>query len=237
MNSITSLRVLSAAMFRHIFLALALVSAASVLALSPSSPVSAQGAPGTEPTNVQVVPGDATLTVSWTVTSRPGVADDSIRHALRWSQVSGVWANPRGPSAAAENGVVVEGGVSSYVITGLTNDVATGVFVRSFTGNGYSERVVESSPWVRVKGEHTTPRAAPSSLTLVERTPERQAQQGQQPAPVSCVIEELTYDATINTSWNDDLCLRSDNTGSYARFYTFTLSQVSVVKIWLSSDE
>ncbi len=41
----------------------------------------------------------------------------------------------------------------------LENGVATGVFVRSFTG-GYSERSEHSSQWVRVKGENTTPKAA-----------------------------------------------------------------------------
>ena len=46
------------------------------------------GANGYEPTNVKVVPGDGELTVSWTVTSRPGVNDNDIKHALRWSQKS-----------------------------------------------------------------------------------------------------------------------------------------------------
>ena len=55
---------------------------------------------------------------------------------------------------------MVEGGVASYTITGLENGVATGVFVRSFTDSSYSERSQHSSRWVRVKGEHTTPRAA-----------------------------------------------------------------------------
>ncbi len=42
----------------------------------------------------------------------------------------------------------------------LENGVATGVFVRSFTGGSYSERSEHSSQWVRVKGENTTPKAA-----------------------------------------------------------------------------
>jgi hypothetical protein len=89
------------------------------------------------------------------------VSTDSIRHALRWSQVSGVWANPRDPrSGGREDGIAVEGGVASYTISGLTNGVATGVFVRSFTGGSYSERSAKSSEWVRIKGEHTTPKAA-----------------------------------------------------------------------------
>ncbi len=114
----------------------------------------------TEPYNVQVTPGDGTLTVTWSVAPREGVSNDEIKHTLRWSQQSGVWANPPGPSGAPENGIVVEGGVASYTITGLENGVATGVFVRSFTGNSYSERSQHSSQWVRVKGENTTPKAA-----------------------------------------------------------------------------
>ncbi|WP_419855452.1 cadherin-like beta sandwich domain-containing protein [Candidatus Poriferisodalis sp.] len=114
----------------------------------------------TEPYNVRVTPGDGTLTVTWTVAPREGLEDDAIRHALRWSQQSGVWANPPGPSGAHEDGIVVEGGVASYTITGLQNGVATGVFVRSFTDSSYSERSEHSSQWIRVKGEHTTPKAA-----------------------------------------------------------------------------
>ena len=63
-------------------------------------------------------------------------------------------------SGAAEDGIVVAGGVASYTIAGLENGVATGVFVRSFTDGSYSERSEDSSGWVRVKGERTTPRAA-----------------------------------------------------------------------------
>ncbi len=114
----------------------------------------------TEPYNVCVTPGDSTLTVTWTMSPRDGVSDDDIRHALRWSQESGVWANPPGPSGAAEDGIVVEGGVATYTITGLKNGVATGVFVRSFVGSSASERSSQSSQWVRIKGGHTTPRAA-----------------------------------------------------------------------------
>ena len=113
-----------------------------------------------EPYNICVTPGDGILTVTWTAAPREGVADEDILHALRWSQESGVWANPPGPSGAPENGIVVEGGVASYTITGLENGVATGVFVRSFTGNSYSERSEHSSKWVRTKGPHTTPKAA-----------------------------------------------------------------------------
>ena len=136
-----------------------------------AGPAAAQGgSPGTEPTNVQVAPGDGSLTVSWTITSREGVADAEIKHALRWSQVSGVWANPQDAKAGGpEDGIAVAGGVASYTITGLTNDVATGVFMRSFTGGDHSERSGHSSPWVRTKGDHTTPRAAQP-----EPTPQQQ---------------------------------------------------------------
>ncbi len=37
---------------------------------------------------------------------------------------------------------------------------ATGVFVRSFTGNSHSERSQHSGEWVRLKGENTTTKAA-----------------------------------------------------------------------------
>ena len=114
----------------------------------------------TEPYNVLVTPGDGTLTVTWTVAPREGFEDAAIRHALRWSQQAGVWANPAGPNAAGPNdGVSVEGGVATYTITGLRNGVATGVFVRSFTGGDYNEGSPTSSQWVRIKGENTTPRA------------------------------------------------------------------------------
>ena len=114
---------------------------------------------GPEPRDVRVVPGDGTLTVSWTVGPREGVADNDIRHALRWSQEPGVWANPRDPKNVGKNdGITVDGGVTSYLITGLKNGVATGVFVRSYTGIFHDERSPQSSQWVRVKGDHTTPR-------------------------------------------------------------------------------
>ena len=122
---------------------------------------------GPEPWNIEIVPGDGTLTVTWRMGERPGWEDADVRHALRWSQVSGVWANPRDPRAVGANdGVATEPGSISFVITGLENDLPTGVFVRSFPGNrrnpgayNVSERNPESSEWVRVKDERTTPRA------------------------------------------------------------------------------
>ena len=115
----------------------------------------------TEPYNICITPGDGTLTVTWTVAPREGFEDIEIRHALRWSQEPGVWANPTGPNAVGPNdGIAVENGVYTYTITGLKNGVATGVFIRSFTGGDYNEGSAESSEWVRIKGENTTPRAA-----------------------------------------------------------------------------
>ena len=117
---------------------------------------------GPEPWNIQVVPGNGTLTVTWNVSSRDGVEDSEIWHVLRWSQEPGVWNNPRDPRAVGKNdGLSVDPGVTSYTITGLKNDVATGVFIRSMVGhrNNMSEREEKSSKWVRTKGEHTTPRA------------------------------------------------------------------------------
>ena len=126
------------------------------------------GAKGYEPTNVQVVPGDRTLTVSWTVTSRPDVDDDEIWHAVRWSQTHGRWDNPgSAPDRYVDghglpiNGIALEPGVTSYKITGLKNRVVTGVHVRSFSsGNDPAQRVQaaeKSSHWVRLKGNSTTP--------------------------------------------------------------------------------
>ena len=138
-----------------------------VAVASAASPEPADASDSPEPADVRVVPGDGILSVSWTVSPREGVADDEIKHALRWSQKSGVWANPTDPRAGGpEDGIAVAGGVYSYTITGLENGVATGVFVRSFTGSSHSERSERSSQWVRTKGEHTTPRdGAPPEQT------------------------------------------------------------------------
>ena len=122
------------------------------------------GAKGYEPTNVQVVPGDRELTLSWTATSRPSVNDDKIYHAVRWSQTVGRWDNPSAPihryvqaTGHRVDGIVLEPGVTSYNITGLKNRVVTGVHVRSFTESQLRQAAPGSSRWVRVKGKDTTP--------------------------------------------------------------------------------
>ena len=126
---------------------------------------------GPEPRTVRVVPGDGALTVSWTVAPRDGVADGEIRHALRWSQQPGVWANPKDPRNIGRNdGITVAGGTIGYVITGLENGVATGVFVRSYTGDDHSESSTQSSRWVRVKGKETTPRGEEQQQAEPART-------------------------------------------------------------------
>ena len=115
---------------------------------------------GLEPWNIQVVPGDGTLTVTWNVSSREGYENSEIWHVLRWSQQFGVWANPRDWRAVGRNdGLSVDPGVTSYTITGLKNGVATGVWIRSMVGyrSNMSERDAASSQWVRTKGVHTTP--------------------------------------------------------------------------------
>ena len=134
------------------------------LLLPSAHPVQAQSR-SPPPENVTITPGDGTLTVTWTVTTSPSVAENEIRHALRWSQETGVWANPAGPTASANDGIVIPAGTSSYTITGLVNDVATGVFLRSFTGDSLSEWSDRSSNWVRVKGVETTPTATPRADT------------------------------------------------------------------------
>ena len=156
---------------------------------------------GIEPWSIRIVPGDGKLTVTWRMGERPGWEDADVRHALRWSQVSGVWANPRDPRAVGANdGVATEPGAVSYVITGLENDVPTGVFVRSFPGNrrnpgayNVSERNPESSAWVRVKGELTTPRAP------------RQTSDGtNNPPTVFVAIGDVTI---VNRSGTEDVSL------------------------------
>ncbi len=141
-----------------------------------------------EPADVRVVPGDGSLTVSWTAVAHPRVAAERVQHALRWSQEAGVWANPSG-----NNGIAVEAGVNGYTITGLRNGVATGVFVRAFVGRLRSERSEHSSGWVRVKGEQTTPRAATQTVAVeFGKVPEEHdgrtpfvldVQSGSKPAP------------------------------------------------------
>jgi hypothetical protein len=114
-----------------------------------------------EPYNIRVTPGDGTLTVTWSAAPREGVSNERIWHALRWSQTTGLWANPTDHRAGGpEDGIALEPGTTTYTITGLTNGTATGVFVRSFTGSSYSEHNKHSSQWVRTKGENTTPKAA-----------------------------------------------------------------------------
>ena len=126
---------------------------------------------GPEPWNIKVVPGDGTLTVTWNISSRDGYEDSEIWHVLRWSQEFGVWANPRDPRGVGKNdGLSVDPGVTTFTITGLRNDVATGVFIRSMVGhrNNMSERDGNSSEWVRTKGVHTTPVAPPNEAPTVE---------------------------------------------------------------------
>ena len=128
--------------------------------------------PGPEPWNIVVTPGDGTLTVTWNVSSREGYDDSEVWHALRWFQPYGGphrWDNPRDRRAVGRNdGLSVDPGVTSYTITGLTNGVATDVFVRSMVGhrNNMSERLADSSKWVKVTGD-TTPVAPPNEAPTV----------------------------------------------------------------------
>ena len=157
---------------------------------------------GPEPANVRVVPGDGKLTVTWDVSSREGVADDDIRHALRWSQKSGVWANPKDERAGGpEDGLAVAGGVTSYVITGLKNDTATGVFVRSFVGSNQSERSEHSSQWVRVKGEDTTPRAGQQERQ--QETPNRPPMVANAIGDATVVNESGTMQVSLSGVFSD----------------------------------
>ena len=116
---------------------------------------------GPEPQNVQVVPGDGVITVTWRASpfyyKESLIENDSIKHALRWWQGSN-WANPVGEHAIGRNdGIHVESGVTSYKITGLTNDVVVEVQVRAFFGGSYQEGAMNrgesstSSKWVKAR--------------------------------------------------------------------------------------
>jgi hypothetical protein len=131
---------------------------------APPAPAKVPPAP---PKNVTVVPGDGQLTVSWQIAPRDGVADSDIRHALRWSQTPGKWENPHAGHVSANHGLSLSGGTTSYVITGLQNGVAAGVWLRSFTGGNHYDRSPDSSEWVRVKGPQTTPNSPPTVVSPI----------------------------------------------------------------------
>ena len=114
-----------------------------------------------EPWNLQVVPGDGAITVTWEASpfyyKERLIGSERIKHALRWWQGSN-WANPVGEKAFGRNdGIHVENGVTSYKITGLTNDVPVEVQVRAFFGSNHREGAMNkgasstSSKWVKAK--------------------------------------------------------------------------------------
>ena len=72
------------------------------------------------------------------------------------------------PCRGRNDGLSVDPGVNSYTITGLTNGVPTDVFVRSMVGhrNNMSERLRDSSKWVKATGD-TTPVAPPNQAPTV----------------------------------------------------------------------
>ena len=179
-------------------LLLAALAVLALLAVRAAPPASASDEPpdGPEPWNIQVVPGDGTLTVTWNISSRSGFEDSEIWHVLRWSQEFGVWANPRDPRGVGPNdGVSVDPGVTTYVITGLENGVATGVFVRSMTGHrdNMSERDGNSSEWVRTKGVHTTPVAPPNEVPTVSSAI----------ADATIASEDGTHEASLTGVFDD----------------------------------
>ena len=210
------------------------------IADNDDAPVEPTPPDGIEPWDIQVVPGDDTLTVTWQVNPRDGVEDSDIRHALRWSQEPGVWANPIDPRGIGRNdGITVEGGVTSYLITGLTNDVATGVFVRSFTGDNRLETAQASSDWVRTKGEHTTPEAgqqqqqqAPPGITVTADNPLGVSEDGSGTYTVT-LDSEPTADVTLTATSSDAGAASvspASHTFTAANWYepaTFTVSGVA----------
>ncbi len=198
-----------------------------------------------------MIPGDGTLAVTWDVAPRAGVADGEIRHALRWSQESGVWANPDPDpdtlTLSKNDGIAVDGGVTGYTIDGLQNGVSTGVFVRSFTGNGYSERAPGSSRWVRVKGDRTTPGPVPQQLTPPDQQPQQQQQSttplwsatltpkayGTNPTTLGCAngFTPVARECSTTTTLTDDDFVLGGTTYTITNIWWTSQQTVSMVTI------
>ena len=175
-----------------------------------------QAAPaGPEPRNVQVVPGDGVITVSWDPApfyyKGRRIEDERIKHALRWWVGSG-WANPVGENGFGPNdGIHVENGVTSYTITGLTNGVAVEASVRAFFSSNYTEGAMNkgesstSSRWVSSGvATPTDPNNAPtvasaiSDATIVNES-------GTHQASLSGVFTDADSDAlTVTASSSDE---------------------------------
>ena len=111
------------------------------------------------PQNIKIVPGDRQLTVTWEVGPRDGVENSEIRHALRWRQNPGPgkWKNTHPPHVLPKDGHSFKGGITSFVIKGLKNDVAADVQIRAFTGGNDYDHAVTTSNWIAFKGTETTP--------------------------------------------------------------------------------
>ena len=132
-----------------------------------------------EPWNLQVVPGDGAITVTWEASpfyyKERLIGSERIKHALRWWQGSN-WANPVGEKAFGRNdGIHVENGVTSYVIQNLTNDVAVEVQVRAFFGSNHREGAMNkgasstSSKWVKAKAvTPQKPNQAPTVASAID---------------------------------------------------------------------
>ena len=195
-----------------------------------------QAAPaGPEPRNVQVVPGDGVITVSWDPApfyyKGRRIGDDRIKHALRWWVGSG-WANPVGENGFGPNdGIHVENGVTSYTITGLTNGVAVEANVRAFFGSNYQEGAMNkgesstSSRWVRSGvATPTEPNNAPtvasaiSDATVINES-------GTHQASMSGMFTDADSDAlTVTATSSDERVATASVSADYA---TLTVSAQS----------
>ena len=202
---------------------------------------------GYEPTNVQVVPGDGELTVSWTATSRPEVDDEDIYHAVRWSQTYGQWDNPGMPPWDPDNqhslmlpihGTLIQPGVTSYKITGLKNRVVTGVHVRSFTGIRRAQEAEQSSQWVRVKGKSTTPVADEVTFDEASYTVAEGATVSLGLTRHGATDDSLDDSLTVTLAAADDTADSSDYTGFTGRAVTMAAnSGVATSSVVSTSDD
>ena len=210
---------------------------------------------GPEPWDIRIVPGDGTLTVTWRVGTRDASVQDRIMHALRWSQRTGgphSWANPRDPRAVGRNdGVAVQPGTTSYVITGLENDVITDVFVRSFLGHprnpdayNISERERTSSKWVKTAGEDTTPRAperpqgpVPPTVSAPIADAAIVNESGTHTVPLSGVFDDANGDALTLTAASSDTATATASVSADQSTLTVTAKARGTATVTVTADD
>ena len=117
--------------------------------------------------------------------------------------------------SGADGRVLSEHNVLRYTLTGLTNGVEYYIQVRAVTGAS--------------TGEWSASATATPGATDTATPPE---------VVDECVTDLGTLSADVSESgeWTDD-CESENRSGSYARYYTFTLDEPAEVQIDLSSEE